>query len=84
MRIIYILNNLITLWDERHVVRMRAREGTYRILMPWPDVERPLGRSRRRWEYSINSRSEMGKRRLDGYGAGYGQEASAGECGNEL
>jgi hypothetical protein len=26
----------------------------------------------------------MGKHILDGYAAGYGQVASAGECGNEL
>jgi len=32
---------------------MKERKGVYRILMVKPEGKRPLGRPRRRWEYSI-------------------------------
>jgi hypothetical protein len=36
-----------------HVVRMREKRNTYRILVGKPEGKRPLGRPRRRWLNSI-------------------------------
>jgi len=36
-----------------HVARMSERGGVYRILVGKPEVKRPLGRARRRWEDNI-------------------------------
>jgi len=36
-----------------HVARREARRGVYRVLVGKPQEERPLGRSRRRWEDNI-------------------------------
>jgi hypothetical protein len=36
-------------WVE-HVARMREKRGVYRILVGKPERQRPLGRTRRRWE----------------------------------
>ena len=36
-----------------HVARMGERRGVYRILVGKPEVKRPLGRPRRRWEDNI-------------------------------
>jgi len=36
-----------------HVARMEERRGVYRILVGKPEVKRPMGRSRRRWEDNI-------------------------------
>ena len=36
-----------------HVARMGERRGVYRILVGKPEVKRPLGRPRRRWENNI-------------------------------
>ena len=36
-----------------HVARMGQRRGVYRILVGKPEVKRPLGRPRRRWEDNI-------------------------------
>jgi hypothetical protein len=38
---------------EGHVARMREKRDAYRILMVKPEGNRPLGRSRRRWEDNI-------------------------------
>jgi hypothetical protein len=37
-----------------HVARMGERRGVYRVLVGKPEVKRPLGRTRRRWEDNIN------------------------------
>jgi hypothetical protein len=39
-------------WEE-HVARMGEVRGVYRILVGRPEVKRPLGRPRRRWEDNI-------------------------------
>jgi len=36
-----------------HVARMGEGRGVYRVLMGKPEVKRPLGRPRRRWEDNI-------------------------------
>ena len=36
-----------------HVARMVERRGVYRVLVGKPEVKRPLGRPRRRWEDNI-------------------------------
>ena len=36
-----------------HVARMGERRGLYRVLVGKPEVKRPLGRPRRRWEDNI-------------------------------
>jgi hypothetical protein len=36
-----------------HVVRMGDRRGAYRVLMGRPDLRRPLGSPRHRWEGNI-------------------------------
>jgi len=36
-----------------HVARMGEWKGVYRIFVGKPEGKRPLGRPRRRWEYSI-------------------------------
>ena len=36
-----------------HVARMGERRGAYRVLVKKPEVNRPLGRPRRRWEDNI-------------------------------
>jgi hypothetical protein len=48
----------------RHVARMGARRGAYRVLVGKPEGRRPLGRPRRRWEDNI----EMDLREV-GWGA---------------
>jgi hypothetical protein len=37
----------------RHVARMGARRGTYRVLVGKPEVKRSLERPRNRWEHNI-------------------------------
>ena len=39
-------------WVE-HVARMEQPRNAYRVLLRKPEVKRPLGRSRRRWEENI-------------------------------
>jgi hypothetical protein len=39
-------------WTE-HVARTRGKRNTYRILVRKPEVKRPLGRPRSRWEHNI-------------------------------
>jgi len=36
-----------------HVARVRGRRGLYRVLIGKPEVKRPLGRPKRRWEDNI-------------------------------
>jgi len=36
-----------------YTTRMGERRGVYRVLMGKPEGKRPLGRPRRRWEYTI-------------------------------
>jgi hypothetical protein len=36
-----------------HVARMGAERGVHRVLVGKPEVKRPLGRHRRRWEDDI-------------------------------
>ena len=36
-----------------HVARMEERRGVYRVLVGKPEVKRPLGRPRRKWEDNI-------------------------------
>jgi hypothetical protein len=38
-----------------HVARMGEERGVYRVLVKKPEVKRPFGRSRRRWEDNVNS-----------------------------
>jgi hypothetical protein len=38
-----------------HVARMGVRRGVYRVLVGRPEVKRPLGRPRRRWEDNIKT-----------------------------
>jgi hypothetical protein len=37
----------------RHVARMGEGRGVYRVLVGEPEVKRPVGRPRRRWEVNI-------------------------------
>jgi len=36
-----------------HVAHMGERRGLYRVSLGKPDGKKPLGRSRRRWDYNI-------------------------------
>ena len=36
-----------------HVARLGERRGVQRVLLGKPEEKRPLGRSRRRWQYNI-------------------------------
>jgi hypothetical protein len=38
---------------EGHVARVGERRGVYKVFVGKPEGKRPLGRSRRRWEYNI-------------------------------
>jgi len=38
-----------------HVARVGERRGSYRVLVGKPEVKRPLGSSRRRWEGNIKT-----------------------------
>jgi hypothetical protein len=51
----------------RHVARMGERRGAYRALVGKPEVRRPLGRPRRRWEdiIKMDFREVGWGRRLD-------------------
>ena len=43
-----------------HVARMGERRGVHRVLVGKPEVNRPLGRPRRRWEDNIKSDLQEG------------------------
>jgi hypothetical protein len=47
-----------------HVVRMGEGRGVYRALIGKPEVKRPLGRPRRRWE--DNNKMDLRERVIDG------------------
>jgi hypothetical protein len=49
-----------------HVARMEEGRGVYRVLVGKPEVKRPLGRPRRRWEDNIKAGlQEVGSRDID-------------------
>ena len=49
-----------------HVARMGKRRGVYRVLVGKPEVNRPLGRLRRKWEDNIKmDLEELGCRGVD-------------------
>jgi len=56
---LYSSHNLVQLIQPRrmrwagHVARMEERRGVYRVLVGKPERQRPLGRSRCRWEDNI-------------------------------
>jgi hypothetical protein len=45
-----------------NVARMEERRGVYRFLVGKPEVKRPLGRPRRRWENNIKMDLQEGGR----------------------
>jgi hypothetical protein len=47
-----------------HVARMGEGRGAYRVLVGWPEVKRPLGRPRHRWEDNI--KMDLGEIGIDG------------------
>jgi hypothetical protein len=72
-------------WAE-HVARM-GEEGKFcKVLVGKPEGKRPLGRTRRRWEYDIRidlSEIGLGGCGLDSTGSGQGPVAGCCECGDE-
>jgi len=56
---LYSLPNIVRVIKSRkmrwagHVARMGEGRGVYRVLVGKPEVKRPLGRPRRRWEDNI-------------------------------
>ena len=56
---LYSLPNIVQVVKSRrmrwagHVARMGEERGVHRVLVGKPEVKRPLGRSRRRWEDNI-------------------------------
>jgi hypothetical protein len=48
-----------------HVERMGERRGVYKVLVGKPGGKRPLGRSRRRWEYNIKMDLQEVERGMD-------------------
>ena len=59
--------------------------GAYRVLVGKPEVRRPLGRPRSRWEINITMDLREVKlgHGLDRSGSGQGQAVGSCECGNE-
>jgi hypothetical protein len=54
----YSLSNIVRVIKSRlrwagHVARMGEGRGVYRVLVGKPEGERPLGRTRRRWEDNV-------------------------------
>jgi hypothetical protein len=47
-----------------HVPRMGAKKNAYRILVGKPEIKRPLGRPKRRWEDNI--KMDLRERELGG------------------
>ena len=69
-----------------HVALIGERTGVYRVLVGKPQGNRPLGRSRRRWEDNIKMDLQevgLGGHGLDWSGSGQGQVVGTCECGNE-
>jgi hypothetical protein len=59
----------------------------YKVLVGKPELKRPLGRPRRRWEDDIRvdlRETGWGGCRLDSTGGGYGPMASCCECDDKL
>jgi hypothetical protein len=56
---LYSLPNIVRVVKSRrmrwagHVAHMREDSGVYRVVVGKPEVKRPLGRPRRRWEDNI-------------------------------
>jgi hypothetical protein len=50
---IWVIKLKITIWV-RHVARMGARTGAYKVLVGKPEGKRPLGRPRHGWEDNSN------------------------------
>ena len=70
----------------RNVARLGDNRVVYRVLVVKPEVKRPLGRPRRRWENNIKmDLQEVGStgHGLDRCGSGLGQVAGTCECGTE-
>jgi len=59
LNVLYCSPNIVRVIKSRrmrwagHVARMGERRGVYRVLVWKPEVKRPLGRTRRRWEDNI-------------------------------
>jgi len=70
LRDLYSLPNILRVVKWRimrwagHVARMREGRGVHRVLVGKPEGKRPLGKSRRRWEYNI----KMDLRKVGGGG----------------
>ena len=52
--IVRVIKSKIMRWAG-HVARMRDRRGVYRVLVGKIERRRPLGGTRRRWEYNIKT-----------------------------
>ena len=48
-----------------HVARMEEGRGVHKVLVRKPEVKRPLGRPRRRWEDNIKMDLEVGRGCVD-------------------
>jgi hypothetical protein len=68
------------------VARMGEERNVYKVLVGKPEGKRPLGRSRRTWEYGIRMYlREIGLGcGLDSTGSGQGPVGGRCECGDEL
>jgi hypothetical protein len=68
------------------VARMGEERKLYKVLVGKPEVKRPLGRPRRRWEDGIRMNLReigLGVCGLDSTGSGQGPVAGCCECGDE-
>ena len=77
----------VTCINAGHVARMEEGRSVHKVLVGKPEVNRSLGRPRRRWEDTIKmDLQEVGKGlwRLEGVGSGWGQVAGSCEYGDEL
>jgi hypothetical protein len=50
--IIRVIKSKIIRWAG-HVARIWERRGSYKVLMGKPEIKRPLGRPRRKWDVNI-------------------------------
>ena len=67
-----------------HVACMGEKRGVYRVLVGKPKRNRPLGRSRRRWEDNIKmDLQEVGCGGIDWIQLAQGHVIGTFECGNE-
>jgi hypothetical protein len=68
------------------VARMGEERKVYKVLVGKPEVKRPLGRPRRRWEDGVRMdlrETGLGGCGLDSTGSGQGPVAGCYECGDE-